>query len=208
MERDRRQEAIGELARAIGALARGDDAEAGTIIKALASGFTGQATLPGMPAPAAAPNAGAARVATARDLFAYWQRECEHTHAKLTPERSTSIIARLKDGYSAAEIRKAIDGAKHSAFEKDGKRFDDITLICRNGSKLEDFIERGTRATGAIVVQAPTNGGIEDQIAAKRRLMATLKREGRTTEYNDASHDLHKLLARREVQPASLRSPT
>jgi hypothetical protein len=84
------------------------------------------------------------------ELFAYWQQQCGHPHARLTPERKARIAARLKQGYTVEQIRQAIDGAACGAFVNEaGKRFDDIELICRSGSKLESFVERARRtATG------------------------------------------------------------
>lgn len=64
---------------------------------------------------------------------------------KLTPERRKHIQARLKDGYSVDFIVKAIHGCAASDFhmargERRGqKKFNDLTLICRNGSLLEGF---------------------------------------------------------------------
>jgi hypothetical protein len=96
-----------------------------------------------------------ARSLVVRGLFDYWREQCNHSAARLTGERRRGITSRLADGYTEAEIRSAIDGAAVGAFEKDGRRFDDIELICRNGSKLESFIGR----TGAPV----------DLTAARRR---------------------------------------
>jgi biotin operon repressor len=77
------------------------------------------------------------------ELFAYWQQTCGHPQARPTRERTSKIKARLKDGYTPEQIRTAIDGAARAAFVADnGKRFDDLELICRTGAKLEDFIER------------------------------------------------------------------
>lgn len=79
----------------------------------------------------------------ARRLFAYWQDKCGHSDAKFTPERRRKVEARIKEGYTEQQVRQAIDGAARAAFVNDvGKRFDDIELICRNGSKLEDFLGR------------------------------------------------------------------
>lgn len=79
----------------------------------------------------------------ARELFEHWQTVCGHPQAKPTPERLKAIRSRLRDGYTAEQVRAAIDGAAVGAFVDDkGKRHDDLTLICRNGSKLEDFIGR------------------------------------------------------------------
>jgi hypothetical protein len=77
------------------------------------------------------------------DLFAYWQQQCNHAKAKLSPERRRAIGARLREGGTPEEIRTAIEGAARAAHVNDqGQRFDDIELICRNRSKLESFIAR------------------------------------------------------------------
>jgi hypothetical protein len=76
-------------------------------------------------------------------LIDYWKLRCGHPTAKPTRERRQKVVARLREGYTEAEIRRGIDGAAAAAFVNDsGKRFDDLELICRNGSKLESFIER------------------------------------------------------------------
>jgi hypothetical protein len=85
-------------------------------------------------------------------LFDYWREHCEHPQARPTAERTSKIKARLKDGYTPQQIRTAIDGAARAAFVSpdNGKRFDDVELICRTGAKLEDFISRAS---------LPANGG-------------------------------------------------
>lgn len=81
----------------------------------------------------------------ARALFDYWQQACDHPAALFTDDRRRKVEARLKEGYTVGQIREAIDGAARAAFVNDaGQRFDDIELICRNGSKLESFIRRAT----------------------------------------------------------------
>lgn len=202
---DQSQAIISELARAIGLVASGRDAEALDIIRALASTGTTQRTLPGIAAAAPSVNVDGARKVMAMELFRYWQVECDHQTAKPTPERITKVLARLREGYTAAEVRKAIDGAKHDAYEDGGKRYDDLELICRNGTKLEDFITRGQKHTGAIVVEDVSVGGIEEQIGKLRRTMAGLRKDGRTTEYDAHARDLQVLMAKRELQPETLR---
>lgn len=89
------------------------------------------------------------------ECFAYWQERCGHPHAKLTADRRRKIEGRRKDGYTVQQIRQAIDGAARAAFVNDaGRRFDDVELICRTGSKLEGFMERAT----ANVRPFPANG--------------------------------------------------
>lgn len=79
------------------------------------------------------------------ELFAHW---CEVMNknpnsSKLTPKRRKAIKARLDDGYSIDDIRKAILGCSQDKFsmgENDRKKpFNDIELICRTGDKLESF---------------------------------------------------------------------
>lgn len=79
----------------------------------------------------------------ARRLFDYWRERCHHEQAKLTPDRERKVLARLRDGYTEEFIRRAIDGAAAAPFRNNhGRPFDDLELICRNGSKLENFAQR------------------------------------------------------------------
>lgn len=89
--------------------------------------------------------------AEVKELFAYWQETCDHPRAKLGEKRKKVILARLRDGYTVQQIQTAIDGAARHAFEKAGKRYDDIELICRDEVKLESFMERA----GAVAADSP-----------------------------------------------------
>lgn len=72
-------------------------------------------------------------------IFEHWRQAMgKNGNAKLTPERRGKITARLKQGYTADRIKRAIDGCAGSKFHRDGGH-DDLTLICRTGSKLESF---------------------------------------------------------------------
>lgn len=79
------------------------------------------------------------------EIFSYWCNVMGKSGAvKFTPERKRLIQARLKDGYTVDHIKQAIDGCARSDFHmaRDGKNktvYDDLTLICRNGSSLEKF---------------------------------------------------------------------
>ena len=77
-------------------------------------------------------------------IFAHWQKVMDHPAAKLLPVREKLIKARLREGYTVDQVKQAIDGCRSSKFhmgENDqGAIFDDLTLICRNGAKLEWFI--------------------------------------------------------------------
>jgi hypothetical protein len=81
----------------------------------------------------------------AKEVFEYWLLVMKKTGAKFTPEREGRITSRLKQGYSVEEIKQAIDGCKASPFhmgENAGnKKYNEIELICRNGTYVEKFKE-------------------------------------------------------------------
>lgn len=194
------------LADALSAVARGETSVAAGYVERALKALKGQQTLPGI-APAPAPDAKAAdrhREAAVR-IFGYWQRVCGKTGSvRFTPDRVRVVVARLREGYSEAEIRKAVDGAAQGAYvnPESGLKYDDLELICRNGTKLESFIARGEAATGALVVEMhPSAGaaaiGLEDEIANLRRRMATMRAQGRDTEYGQAEVELAELMKRR-----------
>lgn len=77
-------------------------------------------------------------------IFEYWAKVMgKNGRAKLTKDRQSCIVARLKESYTVAHIMQAIDGCKRSEFHmgKNDKAtvYDDLTLICRSGSHIEKF---------------------------------------------------------------------
>lgn len=189
-------ETIDELAKVISLYSRGDrdgaDRALLTVARAVhAARKDGAPTAP-------TKVASAARSEMAQRLFVYWQEQCQHQRARLTPERARCIVARLKEGYSEADIRSAIDGAARAAHvnEDTGQKYDDITLICRNGSKLESFIARsgnGVSEVDARVDEVP----LESEIRDVRRAMAKAKADDDQARYEDLGARLAALLKRR-----------
>lgn len=75
--------------------------------------------------------------------FRYWQEKLHHPNAKLSPERVRTLEARWKDT-SLNEWKLAVDGCESSDFHmgrqpNNPDKYDDITLIGRNRSKIEWF---------------------------------------------------------------------
>lgn len=68
----------------------------------------------------------------------------DHPQAKLGDKRRKVIASRLKEGYSVDELKRAIDGCKASPWHQgqngNKRKYDDIELICRNASKVDQFI--------------------------------------------------------------------
>ena len=79
-----------------------------------------------------------------RVIFDHWREKLIHPNAKLDRSRRSKIEARLKDGYTVDDIKRAIDGcaasAWHMGLNPSNKKFDDIALICRDATKLEGFM--------------------------------------------------------------------
>ncbi|MCK5127672.1 MAG: hypothetical protein KAR42_15550 [candidate division Zixibacteria bacterium] len=79
-----------------------------------------------------------------RRVFDYWLSVMKKgSNTKLTDSRKKCIKARLKEGYEFDFIKQAIDGCAssphHMGKNSDGTVYDDLTLICRTGDKLEYF---------------------------------------------------------------------
>lgn len=81
------------------------------------------------------------------EIFQFWKDTMKlngQTH--LTPNRERAINARLKEGYTTDRIKRAILGCASSPYhqgQNDSKTvYNDITLICRNGEKVEFFEQK------------------------------------------------------------------
>ena len=88
-----------------------------------------------------------------RRVFNYWKQQMgKDNKSKLTPERREKIQARLNDGYTLEDMTRAIDGCKASDFhmgrepQSQGRTYNDLTLIFRNGAKLEGFRDSAPKA--------------------------------------------------------------
>jgi hypothetical protein len=79
-----------------------------------------------------------------REVFAHWVKVHSKPRAKLDDKRSKLIRSALRIGYSVADLKAAIDGCKNSPFHQgDNDRattFDDLGLILRDASKIDQFI--------------------------------------------------------------------
>ncbi len=70
----------------------------------------------------------------------------KHPKSILDKKRKSKIEARLKEGRSVEDCKKAIDGCKGSAWHmganNNKKVYDDIELIFRDAPKFERFINQ------------------------------------------------------------------
>lgn len=86
------------------------------------------------------------------EIFAYWQAIRNHPKTILDKKRKKAIRARLEEGHSTERIKAAIRGISFSAFHM-GKNdnqtvYDDIELICREGSQVDKFADLEEKSHG------------------------------------------------------------
>lgn len=78
-----------------------------------------------------------------QEVFDHWREVMDHPEAKLTKDRRTKVKARLAEGYTVEHLLDAIDGCKKSKFHMgenpERRKHDDLTLICRSASKVDQF---------------------------------------------------------------------
>jgi uncharacterized protein YdaU (DUF1376 family) len=103
-----------------------------------------------------------------KTVFSYWQTKRGHDRAKLDDKRSKAIRARLKDGYSAEDLCRAVDGIAKSAHhmgQNDSRTvYDDIELICRTAANVDKFAKLASPA-------AVVNPGLQRQIDVLKEWM-------------------------------------
>jgi hypothetical protein len=88
----------------------------------------------------------AGRAAQVAAVFRHWCVVLEHERARLDAKREAVILARLRDGYTVADLCLAIEGNALSPFHQGenetGMVYDSLTLIFRNGDYVDKFIKQ------------------------------------------------------------------
>lgn len=111
------------------------------------------------PAADAASPAGAGLRADVVEVHDYWRSRL-HPDAK-APRKSSKrfcrIKARLDEGFTVEQIKRAIDGCAGSEFHRQNKHTD-IELICRDAAKLERFISLAP-ASSTAPTETPEEAG-------------------------------------------------
>lgn len=94
-------------------------------------------------------------------LIERWKTYCHHVNAKMSADRVKLVKARIRDGYTTAQIALAIDGlaaapyvvnAQRRPTGTDSQRYDQLKHALRGGEELERFANLGhqARKAGAI----------------------------------------------------------
>ena len=156
---------------------------------------SGQTCLPGIEVEDAAARGAALKAAErekvrlgAEEVFGYWRTVTGHPKASLLDGRRRLIQARMKDGFSVAQLKRAIDGAAASEFH--AGKYDWLETIFANGARVEQMIARaGDTAPEAVTLD---DKRIE---TLKRRAREALK-DGRHAEYEAINRELQRLASR------------
>jgi Helix-turn-helix domain len=83
-----------------------------------------------------------------REIFDFWKTAVgKNGSTRLTRERTDKVKARLRSGYDVEYIKRAVANCAGSAWHmkrgehsgRDGKAHNDLVLICRSDTKLEEF---------------------------------------------------------------------
>jgi hypothetical protein len=83
-----------------------------------------------------------------QEVFTHWQQVMNHPHAKLDTKRRKVIMQALGLGYTADNLKLAIDGCSKTPFNAGqndrGQRYDSINLIFRDADHIDQFIANAT----------------------------------------------------------------
>jgi len=82
-------------------------------------------------------------------VFNYWKTVMNHPKALLDKNRRGMIVDALEAGYPLDDIKQAIDGCALTPFNmginNQNRYYDDLTLILRDATHIEGFIDRASR---------------------------------------------------------------
>lgn len=78
------------------------------------------------------------------EVFNYWKEVMKKSNSSiLNAKRTKAITGRLKEGYTVEQIKMAIVGCSMTPHNmgqnNNGKKYDDLELICRDGVQVERF---------------------------------------------------------------------
>ena len=99
------------------------------------------------------------------DVFDYWLKVMgKNNQSKFNTKRKAAVKSRFKEGYTVEQIKQAIDGCAntpHNMGQNDrGELYNDLELICRNGSNVERFAGNLSR----VIPNQPDYSSVVEQV--------------------------------------------
>lgn len=106
------------------------------------------------------------------EVFDHWKMIMGHPRARIDAKRELAIKARLKDGYTADDLKMAIDGCAASAWHMGANdretRFDSITLILRDADHVDRFMHIGEQAHKVALERLSRQAQQQTEIASSK----------------------------------------
>ena len=135
-----------------------------------------------------------------REIYEYWLQQTgrEAARYRLTAERRKKVQSRLRT-YTVADIKAAIDYAAESEFHQgnndSGKRYDDLTTICMNDTRLETYRNSlGVDETpGAYRADTGSGMGTLSDMSEARKAASDALKKGDMDAYNEAQQRLERI---------------
>ena len=85
-----------------------------------------------------------------KEIFEYWKNTLNHPKAIYSNDRINKIKARLKEGFTVDDCKKAIDSISKSPYHMGdndkNKKYDSVEMIFRNADKLEWYINNNNNS--------------------------------------------------------------
>lgn len=85
-----------------------------------------------------------ARPTGAQEVFEHWRQVLDKPRALFSADRRRKVEARLREGRSVEDLKRAVDGCASTPFNRGendrGQRYDDLELICRTNAHVERFM--------------------------------------------------------------------
>lgn len=116
------------------------------------------------------------------EVFEFWKELLSNERSRLDEKRRRAIMSRLRDGYTADDLKMACLGCRASPFhngENDRNRaYKSIELICRDSDHVDHFIEVAERETAKakVSIPQPDADGVLPMSEQQARIKALLAR--------------------------------
>ncbi len=121
------------------------------------------------------PSAQSPALTPTEQVFNHWKAIHNHPKSHIDPKRKRLIEARLKEGFTVDDLKQAIDGCKASPFHQGQNDratiYDGLDLICREASKVEQFMAYADKTQSAVKHGSNARHGLIDpaQLSPKTR---------------------------------------